>query len=216
MDLGNLVGDSFAFAKDGLWGKWSKWVLLLIATILLALPLMGYMLKILRGEKPAPEVQDWGTLFIDGIKYLVIAIIYAIPLLIILALAMAPVLVAAMSGNVNAAMASVGAFIVGMILFAIVAIIIALFEFVGMVRFARTGSIGEAFNFHEILAAIAKIGWFNYIIALIILFVIIGIIEGICMAIPFIGVVLLFILIPFIVVFQARYICILYDSAGTA
>ena len=53
---------------------------------------MGYMLKILRGEKPAPEVQDWGTLFVDGIKYLIIAIIYALPLIVIMAVAMAPVL----------------------------------------------------------------------------------------------------------------------------
>ena len=50
-----------------------QWVLLLVATILLTLPLLGYELKILRGEKPAPEVSDWGTLFIDGIRYLIIA-----------------------------------------------------------------------------------------------------------------------------------------------
>ena len=33
-----------------------KWLLLLVATILLSLPLLGYALKILRGEKPSPEV----------------------------------------------------------------------------------------------------------------------------------------------------------------
>ncbi|MFA6225372.1 MAG: DUF4013 domain-containing protein [Methanoregula sp.] len=36
-----------------------------------------------RGEKPTPEVEDWGTLFIDGITYLIVALIYAIPLLIV-------------------------------------------------------------------------------------------------------------------------------------
>ena len=64
-----MVGDSFAYAKEAVVGKWNKWVMLIIATILLVLPLMGYALKVLRGEKPAPEVEDWGTLFIDGIKY---------------------------------------------------------------------------------------------------------------------------------------------------
>jgi hypothetical protein len=216
MDFGNMVGEAFAYAKDGLWEKWSTWFLLLVATILLALPLMGYMLKILRGEKPAPEVQDWGTLFVDGIKYAIIAIIYAIPLIIIMAIAMAPLLMDAMNGNVNAAMASVGAFLVGMLVFVIVAIIIALVEFIGMVRFARTGSMGEAFNFSAIFATIGKIGWVNYIIALIVLFIILGIVEFICTIIPYFGFVLLFIILPFLVLFEARYLCMLYDSAGTA
>ena len=216
MDFGNLVGESFAYAKDGLWEKWSKWVLLLVATILLALPLMGYMLKILRGEQPAPEVQDWGTLFIDGIKYAIITIIYAIPLIIILALTMAPVFAAAMTGDATAAMAAMGAFFVGMILLIIVAICIAIFEFIGMVRFARTGSMGEAFNFSAILATIARIGWFNYIIALVIMLIILGIVEMICSIIPFVGIILLFVLMPFLTLFEARYLCMLYDSAGSA
>ena len=64
-----MLGEAFDYAQEGLVGKWMKWLLLLVATILLSLPLLGYSLKILRGEKPSPEVSDWGTLFIDGIKY---------------------------------------------------------------------------------------------------------------------------------------------------
>jgi hypothetical protein len=216
MDFGNMLGDSFTYAKEGLVGKWTKWILLLIATILLTLPLMGYMLKILRGNNPSPEVEDWGTLFIDGIKYLIIAIIYAIPLIIIMALALAPVFAAAISGNTNLIIASIGAFLVGLLVFVIVAIIIGLFEVIGFVRFARTGSMGEAFNFGEILATIGKIGWITYIVALIIMGIILGIIELICLIIPIVGGIILFILIPFLTLFEARYICMLYDSAGSA
>jgi hypothetical protein len=216
MNFGNVVGEAFGYAKEGLVGKWMKWILLLVATILLSLPLMGYSLKILRGEKPAPDVDGWVTLFIDGIKYLIICIIYAIPLIIILALAMAPMLAAAMSGNANAIMAGAGGFLIGLVIFVIVSIIIGLFEFIGIVRFARSGSMGEAFNFKEILATIGKIGWGTYIIALIIMGIIVGIIEVICSLIPVVGMLILFILMPFIVMFQARYICLLYDSAETA
>jgi len=70
MDYGNMVGESFEYAKEAVVGKWNKWLMLIIATILLGLPLMGYAMKVLRGEKTTPEVDDWGTLFIDGIKYL--------------------------------------------------------------------------------------------------------------------------------------------------
>ena len=74
-----MVSDSFAYAKDAVIGKWMQWLLLVIATIILCIPLLGYSLKVLRGESPAPEVTGWGTLIIDGIKYLIVSIIWAIP-----------------------------------------------------------------------------------------------------------------------------------------
>ena len=221
MDFGNMVGESFGYAKEGLVGKWKKWILLLIATILLTLPLMGYTLRILRGEKPAPEVENWGTLFVDGIKYLIIGLIYAIPLFIIMFLALAPMVVAAMSAGTPgaataAAMTALGTFLVGLVVFFIAAIIIGLFANIGIVRFARMGSMGEAFNFGAILATIGKIGWVNYIIALIIIGIIFGVVEVICSFIPFVGIIILFIIIPYLTMIQARYICLIYDSAGTA
>lgn len=83
MDLGIILGDSFNYTKEAVVGKWKQWGLLVIATILLCLPLLGYSLRVLRGEKPAPEVTDWGTLFVDGIKYVIVSLIWAIPAIII-------------------------------------------------------------------------------------------------------------------------------------
>ena len=214
MDFGNMLGESFEYAKEGLVGKWMKWLLLLVATILLSLPLLGYELKILRGEKPSPEVNDWGTLFIDGIKYAVIIIIYLIPLAIIGIISIAPLIIAAIQQNTAAVLAGVGVFLVGLVIFVIAAIIIVLISSIGIVRFARTGRMGEAFNFGAILATIGKIGWLSYILALIIMAIIIGIVEGILFAIPFIGGLLGFLLTPFLALFEARYLCQVYDSAG--
>lgn len=217
MDYGSMVGDSFEYAKEAVVGKWNKWVMLIIATILLGLPLMGYALKVLRGEKPAPEVEDWGTLFIDGIKYLIVAIIWMLPVYIVLGILMVVGFGAAMTGDESAAMAGIGIMVVGMIVVAILAIIIALFMMIGVVRFARTGSIGEAFNFSAIRATIAKIGWVPYIIALIVLMVcgaIFGFVMGILMMIPILGWLLYFCMIPPWMLFVSRYICQLYDSAG--
>ena len=211
-----MVGDAFEYAREGLVGKWMKWLLLLVATILLALPLLGYALKILRGEKPSPEVTDWGTLIVDGIKYVIVLLIYAIPLIIIGVISIVPLGLAILSGHPAAILAAIGAALAGLVVFVIVAIIIALFACFGVIRFARTGSIGEAFNFSAILATIGRIGWVSYVLALIILFIIIGIVEAICSAIPFIGQLILFLITPFIVLFEARYMCQLYDSAGPA
>jgi hypothetical protein len=217
MDYGSMVGDSFEYAKEAVVGKWNKWVMLIIATILLGLPLMGYVMKVLRGEKPAPEVEDWGTLFMDGIKFMIVGIIYAIPIIIVEVIVMGAGLAGAMSGDATAAMAAVGAMMIGLVVVLILAIIIGLFEMIGVVRFARTGSIGEAFNFSAILATIAKIGWVPYIIALVVLFVcyiVIAIVVAILMMIPILGFLLYLCLISPIALFVSRYICQLYDSAG--
>jgi len=216
MDYGKMLGEAFDYAQEGLVGKWMKWLLLLVATILLSLPLLGYSLKILRGEKPSPEVSDWGTLFIDGIKYVVILLIYCIPLFIIGVISIVPLGLAILSGQPAAVFAAIGAALVGFLVFLIVAIIIALIACIGVIRFARTGSMGEAFNFSAILATIGRIGWLSYIFALIIMIIIIGIVQAIGSAIPYIGQLLLFLITPFIVMFEARYICQVYDSAGPA
>jgi hypothetical protein len=217
MDYGSMVGESFEYAKEAVVGKWNKWVMLIIATILLGLPLMGYVMKILRGEKPAPEVTDWGTLFIDGIKYFIVGIIYMIPIIIIEVILMAVGFGAAMTGDETALMAGMGILLVGMLIVLVLAIIIALFACIGIVRFARTGSIGEAFNFSAIRATIGKIGWVPYIIALIVLAVcgvIFGIVVAILMIIPILGFLLYLCLISPWAIFVARYVCQLYDSAG--
>jgi hypothetical protein len=219
MDYGSMVGESFEYAKEAVVGKWNKWIMLIIATILLGLPLMGYAMKILRGEKPAPEVDDWGTLFIDGIKYFIVTLIYAIPLIIIWILVIGASAVAIMSGDATAMMAAFGAMAIGLLVMLVIGIIIAVFEIIGIVRFARTGSIGEAFNFNAILATIGKLSWVPYIIAIVVLCVagiIFGIIVGILMMIPILGMLIYLCLIPVWALFIARYVCLLYDSAGAA
>jgi len=212
-----MIGDSFEYAKEAVVGKWNQWLMLIIATILLGIPLAGYSLKVLRGEKPAPEVTDWGTLFIDGIKYLIISIIWMIPAMIVFFLAVGVSVLGAMSGDPTAAMAAVGGMMIGMLVFFVVLLITLLFEIIGVIRFARTGSIGEAFNFGAILATIGKIGWGSYIIALIVLCVvgvIYGIIVTILMMIPILGFIIYLCLIAPWTLFVSRYICQMYDSAG--
>ncbi len=221
MDFGKLVENSFEYAKEGLIGKWSKWLLLLISCIIFPL-IMGYMMRIYRGATPSPEPDDWGTMFIDGIKLLIVGIIYALPVIILEIVIIGSAGLALFSGAANpstnpgAFMGLLGAVIVGVLILLVVAIIIGLFSTMAYVRFARTGSFGEAFNFGAIIEHIGRIGWINYIIALVIMAIIVGIVEIVLTAIPFIGFILLLIVLPFIILFASRYITLIYDSAGVA
>ena len=219
MDFGNMIGESFEYAKDAVFGNYKKWLMLVVATILLGIPLFGYLMKVLRGENPSPEVEDWGTLFVDGIKYLAVALIYAIPLIIVGILIIRAVVEGMTAGTLADMMTAFGLIVVGLVIMVIIAIFIAVFEIIGVVRIARTGSIREAFNFNEILVTIKKLGWGQYLIAVGILIItgfIMEIIFNVLMIIPVLGgIICLFLIAPF-ALFIARYICLLYDNAGTA
>jgi hypothetical protein len=155
-------------------------------------------------------------MFGDGIRYIVIQIVYMIPVIIVLALTAGAVIMTAISSisNPEAILPLIGGVILGIIVALVLAFIIGLFAVIGVVRFARTGKIGEAFNFSEILATIRKIGWGAYILALIILFVLVFIVELIVGIIPIIGSIISLIIAPWVIVFMTRYISMLYDSAG--
>ncbi|MCP1661986.1 MAG: DUF4013 domain-containing protein [Methanocalculus sp. MSAO_Arc1] len=211
MEYGQMLGDSFEYTKECLVGKWMKWVLLIISAIIFPL-LYGYLVRIFKGTKPAPELEDWGSLFIDGIKLLIVGIIYALPVLIVAFLLMGGTMfAAAMGGDMGAAVGAMGA-LTGMLVVFILAFIIWLFVPMAYIRFARTGSIGEAFNFSAILGHIGKVGWINYIIALIILGVVIALVQFVLGIIPIIGWFLMIVLIPAFAIFGARYITLIYDS----
>ncbi|HNS83138.1 MAG TPA: DUF4013 domain-containing protein, partial [Methanolinea sp.] len=96
-------------------------------------------------------------------------------------------------------------------------VILSLFSTIGFVRMARTERFGEAFNFGAILETIRKIGWGSYILALIILFIVAGIIWfviNLLSAIPFIGWLIALVLLPFMIIFEARYITRVYEASG--
>ena len=165
MDYENMLKDSFAYTKEGVFDKINRWVLLIIGTIILTIPLLGYVAKIFRAEKPAPEVQNWGSLFVDGIKLLIVEIVYFIPVMILWAIMMF-VLGSGVSPAGNpygaygmtpmAGVAGAGAF--SIIIF-IVYIVIAILLPVALIRFARSGNFGDTFDFHAIFDRIGKIGW---------------------------------------------------------
>jgi len=219
MDFGNMIGESFEYAKDAVAGNYKKWLMLVIATILLGIPLFGYLMKVLRGEKPSPEVEDWGTLFVDGIKYLAVALIYAIPLIIVGILMVRAGVAGITGGTLAEMMRAFGLIAIGLVIMFILAIFIAVFEIIGVVRLARTGSIGEAFNFNAILVTIKKLSWGQYLIAFDILIIsgfIMEIIANVLMIIPVLGGIICLFLIPPFALFIARYMCVLYDNADMA
>ena len=218
MGIGENFSESFEYTKEALVGKWKRWVLLIIIGIIPIVDfiLLGYNVQVLRGIKPAPELENYTKLFVDGLLYMIISIIWMIPAIIVGVVLVGGSAFALIISPETMGMAALTGLMIGFLIILIVSFILGLFATVGFVRFARTEKFGEAFAFGEIKDTISKIGWANYIIALIAANIVVGIVMVILMIIPIIGwPILFFILLPFISIFSARYISNLYDSAGT-
>ena len=242
MSFGTMLDDSFSYAKAGVWGKWKHWLFLIICLIIFPL-ILGYMVRIYRGEKPAPELKEWGTLFIDGLKLLAVSLIYALPIILLVIAAFLPLIstfISAGALSVDFAamteaqteqwmtshpqiLSAIGTMFILLLVAVIIAIVISIFSFIGSVRFARTGRIGEGFNFSEILAQIRRIGWFTYIAALIIIGaigVIFWLLLHIFSLIPVIGqivyLIVMIVLYPPFVMFTSRYAALVYECGEPA
>jgi hypothetical protein len=237
MDYGNLLDDALHYTKEGVFSNINRWMKLIVAIICLCIPMNGYVMRIYRGATPAPEVDRWGTLFVDGLKLIIVGIIYAIPIMIIWAFIFGGMLLTVVQGKMGAAAMANWSPNLGLtLLMYVVEIIIGIIMPVAAIRFARMGSFSEAFNFSAILDTIKKIGWINYIIALILVTIVVAIpiciiifglilIGGISIymmggsniaLLGFIaaGILIILILAPLFSVFQARYMTRVYDSAS--
>jgi hypothetical protein len=209
---------------------------LILAIILLAIPMNGYVMRIYRGEKSAPEVDRWGRLFIDGLKLMVVAFIYSIPIGVIWLVTCGAMMAAIFSGHASAATMSGWTPNLGlMMLMYVIEFAVALVLPVASIRFARSNSFSEAFRFRAIVDQIRKIGWINYVIGifvvailiavpvmiLVFVFVILGIFLAVLtnfrlvaiLGLIAVAVLLFLILAPLFMVFQAHYWTRLYDSA---
>jgi hypothetical protein len=237
MDFGDMLGDAFTYTREGIWGDTNRWLKLILAILCLGLPFNGYIMRVYRGTTTAPGVDQWGTLFVDGLKLLVVGIVYALPLMVLWVLIYGSMLLAIFSGSMDEkALASLEPNFILMILFYIVEFAIVLIMPVASIRFARTGIFAEAFNFSAIVGTIGRIGWLIYIVAFLLVSIVVSIpifilifgfiLVGALSLVLFkeagvflflgllvLGLVLILVISPLIGVFQARYMTRLYESA---
>ena len=153
-------------------------------------------------------------MFVDGILVLVIGLIYAIPVMIV-AFVLIGASVFALIANPES-VAGAGGVIAGVLVTIILAFIVSLISNFAVIRFAREEKFGEAFNIKEILAAISRVGWLMYFVALLVFGIIAAVIMMVLQFIPFIGMILYFIALPFITVWSARYLTLIYESGTPA
>ncbi|MGA2919079.1 DUF4013 domain-containing protein [Methanoregula sp.] len=187
-------------------------ILMLVASFFLS----GYIVRIYRGGATPPAFNQWAGLLFDGIKLCIVWLIWMLPALILMLAAFATIFGAvSMKGNSAAGLGLLAVMLILLLAAMILVLAAIVLGTIGAIRFARMGRIMEGLNYHEILATIVRIGWWDYIIAGIILCVIaliFSIITGILGLVPFIGWILDLIVAPLITVMSARFLSQVYDA----
>ena len=196
-------------------GRGLIYLLLALIGFIFSIVLSGYSMTVIKnGIEHSSEIPgiDPVANFIDGIKVIIIGIVYFIIPIIIASLFGG--LTSIVGAGLNHAGAGLG---IGAIVSLVVFIIFAIFEIVALSRFANTDEFGTAFNFGAVIDDAKRIGFLNIIlftiIALIIIFVV-SLIVSLLSFIPFIGSIIAVILLGgFFILFYYRGIGLLYASA---
>ena len=234
IDLDGMLDQSIAYTHDALWEQWERWALLFVCILINTLtvglvPLFsGYRYRIYKGEPEPPVVDRWAGLFVDGWKLNIIWIVYFLIPLVIAVLIIGGMLVA-VAGPIlmnPAGMSDPEAFIPGILLaaglflvilvplFIVLFIVLALLHTIAKVRAARHDTLMDAFGIRAILEHIGKIGWGNYAVLILLIWIIaiiLGLVIGAFAGIPAIGWLVGLFIAPAPEIFKARYVTLVYD-----
>ncbi|MGB9199977.1 DUF4013 domain-containing protein [Methanobacterium sp.] len=225
MEIGEIISNAVKYPSY----DWKKVIILGILFILSFIIIgiffvFGYYLRIVKstiaGIDELPEFEDWGNMFIDGLKVLVVNFIYLlIPGIIIFVGVFTSIAsLAATNTSIYTAPTSFFALIgITGIIGIILALIFALFAHIAIANMALNDEIGAAFRFNEIRDKIKMIGWGKYItwyIFMLITGFVVGLIASILNIIPLIGTIIaLLVIYPYFVMFYSRSLGLIFVSS---
>lgn len=226
MDIGYLTSDAAKYPLN----DWKKIIILGILflfsfLIVPAFLAIGYLFRALKwsiaGVDELPDFDEWGMVFIDGIKVFLVQLAYfIIPFTILFAGVCTSIDSLLSLQNTADALPPTaffslmgGLFILGMIL----AVIFCAFFTIALANMAYyDGEIRAAFRFSEILERISAIGWVDFIIwyvMMIIIGMVMGFITTIFGLIPILGwVLIILILYPYLYLLYAKALGLLFIS----
>jgi hypothetical protein len=226
MDMGEIIGDAFKYPVSNWkrllilgvlvlitqlsveivmgYGRVSGLLyFLIIPAIIASLLASGYQLRtlatsIMKEDEP-PVFNEWTKMFLDGLRVLIVGLIYEIiPILIL------------MAGFIMI-MISRGAMLLGllvMLLGLVILLIVGIIMVMAVSNMAYHDEIGAALRFGEIKERIKSIGWLKYILVLILLgviYLILALVASFVSIIPYVGLVLASLIIyPFMYLFMYR------------
>ncbi len=210
-----LAGLSSFIAPFGIQNNSILALIILLIALIFAIVLSGYNVDVIKnGIDNSDEIPsiDFMKNFVNGLKTLVIGIVYfIIPIIIMLVLGMITGAIGAGLDHLAAAMG------VTFIIAAIIFILFAIFEIVALARFADTGELGAALSIGEVVEDAKRVGILKIIGFLIVAFIIALVatfLSSLLAIIPFLGLIIAVIVLgAFVTLFIYRGFGLLYADA---
>jgi hypothetical protein len=151
----------------------------------------GYIVRVIRhsldGDPRPPEFGDWGDLLVDGLKMLVILIVYMLIPAIVAAVTVGGSVAAMATGTRGGAAAGVAGLVVGFLVSFVLALAFGYVAVAAIVNFAREGSVGAAFDFDTLRPILFDSDYAVAWALSVAVFIAVGIVTGVLNIIPFIG-----------------------------
>lgn len=222
-----ILSNASEYVKSGLLDHWKRFLVFIILSIIQLVSLniiplaSGYLIRIYGtpGET-APEIDEYGRLFVDGWKMNIVTLLYLIPAIIIAvafgALGVISLIVGFLAEGKITEISGLIIGSIGILIAFVVFILISLIMNMAYVHFSRSGNMLDAFSVGEISRKISDgIGWGGYIVMWIIVWILLSIlfliITGLSL-IPVLGWIVALILTPLWTVFIAKINSNIYDN----
>jgi hypothetical protein len=143
--------------------------------IVLMLPMLGFMVQVMRnaiqtGEAVLPEWTDWGDLFKDGLRYVLVAFVYMLPVTLLICLGYGVMFGGMMAltpfteqrpelafALIPLQFGGMAVIMIGMLL----AIALGVLAIAAITRMVAYGSLNAAFEFGEVWALVKR-GWKSF------------------------------------------------------
>jgi len=224
MDFEGNLKNSLEYAKK-MTGDVGKWLLLVVLSVIPIVNwiIIGYWARVVK-ETPAlnepPKLEEYGSMWIQGLKVLVAGLIYMIVPIILIAVGLVSTLPA--MGLTRAPPTGLGVFpflgglaLIMLLAAMLLSFLIGIIAVMGIIHMIKHDRFSKAFALSEVLNIIRRVGWGSYILWLIIIFAISGI-YGAIGGIPYVGWLITLILLPLLLTFTARSAALTYEAAGEA
>lgn len=176
MNVSEMVLDSLKFPFSDLKRLLGLGILSVAGVLVIpVIFIMGYNLRIIEysfnGSNGLPPFNKWLDMFVDGLKYLIVMIIYiGIPSIIVSIISVIIIMFMLFSGQVSDFHTFLKAWL--QILFVLAIVVMAvpyLLSLIALPHIVKSNKIESAIKFKEIFAIIKNIGWINYISGAVVL-----------------------------------------------
>lgn len=208
----------FVIALEGVL-RYVAVAMLVALSLVSALVLEGYVYQVYRHPIRPPDLERPVDLVLSGVRLLVVSIVYLVPVLAVLVIfggiGVAGILASGQSQDMAALFSALATLGLAVLLALIAWVVVGLVSSLALVRCAQHDDLREAFNVSAIVEHIGRIGWVNYIVALVVAWAVLGIAYvaiGIFSGLPVIGWIAGVVIGLAALIFFARYLSLVYDS----